>query len=557
MKKLILLFLICLISISYAQENPVYFKAYYPEFIPVNTNFDISIVSRIQYTNADRVIFYILTDDATNLESVLFKNLKINKQVKHQIVTYKKRSEKCYSFYFDLKDTTYDLSRTFQLLLNLSSRTLDNGNISFAIEIEEENDSIVSSISSFDKNGSSLPTIKLNYYTPQSIAGSLLQVEKNGFLKLNFNNKENINNLLLSFWCNPPIFSRSFFNITNSQTNETIINLSSNEFQTITSNEPEGYKLNANQIISKNTWIHFSLFFNTSNKKIEVYANDKILFTIPLELNLNLSNLEFEFVNNEDEKLQIDLLKIWKFENSLEQIFLNKHYNSFQADSSKLLFDLNFDSEISFNNNSNGKTFILKAERTKISKSDAPIFSKAPELNVNIYENYYQLEWKVLDLNSAVRIMVEKSTDGKSYKEIGQVFVSKNKEEIYNFVDAKTLEDNIIYYRICQINNDGSKTYSAQMKIGQGEKKKFILRQNYPNPFNPITTIYVEIIESTEIELSIYNLSGKKISTLHKGTLGAGNHGFKFDGSNLPSGIYLYEIKSPTASVVQKMILAK
>ncbi|MBN1638391.1 MAG: T9SS type A sorting domain-containing protein [Ignavibacteriales bacterium] len=557
MRKLFLLFFLSMFSLITAQQNPVFFRAYCPEFIPVGSTYNISLINRIHLLNADKVVFYILMDDETNLESVLLKNLEIKTAIKYKPTTYKNRNEKCYSIIFDIKDTTIDLSKTFQLLLDVSSRSRTSNKIYFAIELQKGSDTVLVSQSSFDKNGEKLPTIKLNYYLPQTTAGNLLQVEKNGFLKVNFNNGEDVKNLLISFWCKPPIFSKSFFDISNTQTNEIILNLSSNEFQAITSNEPEGFKHITNKIISRNTWTYFLVFFNDENNQIEVFANEEILFTIPFKPNTYLKDLQFNFVNDEDEKLHIDLLKFWKFENSLDNNFANKHYNSYQPDSSKLLLELNFDNNAILNNNSNNKLLNLITERTKITKSDAPIFSKAPELNVNIYENYFQLEWKILDLNNAVRVIVEKSTDGKTYKEIGQVFISKNKEEIYNFPDAKNIEDNIVYYRIYQLNNDGSKTYSQQMKIGLGEKKNFILRQNYPNPFNPITNIYVEILESTEIELSVYSLSGKKIITLQEGTLGTGNHSFQFDGSNLPSGIYLYEIKSPTQSVVQKMILAK
>ena len=107
------------------------------------------------------------------------------------------------------------------------------------------------------------------------------------------------------------------------------------------------------------------------------------------------------------------------------------------------------------------------------------------------------------------------------------------------------------------MNKDGSVVYSPEIKIGNREIQEFKLSQNYPNPFNPITSIYVEVIIPSEFVINVYNLVGNNVAKLFKGYLSEGLHTFEFDGSNLPSGIYFYEIISPNAQSVKKMILAK
>ena len=84
------------------------------------------------------------------------------------------------------------------------------------------------------------------------------------------------------------------------------------------------------------------------------------------------------------------------------------------------------------------------------------------------------------------------------------------------------------------------------------------LYQNYPNPFNPITTIQYSIPEEAEIELKIYNTLGKEVATIVKGNRSAGLYSVKFDGSNLSSGIYMYNLILNNKNVAQeKMILVK
>jgi len=71
--------------------------------------------------------------------------------------------------------------------------------------------------------------------------------------------------------------------------------------------------------------------------------------------------------------------------------------------------------------------------------------------------------------------------------------------------------------------------------------KSYELSQNYPNPFNPLTTINFSLPKSGMTELSIYNVLGQKVATVVKEELEAGDYKFRFDGSNLSSGIYFYK----------------
>jgi hypothetical protein len=85
----------------------------------------------------------------------------------------------------------------------------------------------------------------------------------------------------------------------------------------------------------------------------------------------------------------------------------------------------------------------------------------------------------------------------------------------------------------------------------------FALYQNYPNPFNPVTTIRFTNIKKQNIKLSVYDVSGKLISDLVNSNLGIGSYEIKFDGSNLPSGVYFYKIITDSYTDTKKMILIK
>lgn len=86
----------------------------------------------------------------------------------------------------------------------------------------------------------------------------------------------------------------------------------------------------------------------------------------------------------------------------------------------------------------------------------------------------------------------------------------------------------------------------------------FSLSQNYPNPFNPATTIGYQLAMGSEVELNVYNLLGEKVVALVKKHQPAGTYKVAFNGANLPSGVYLYRLRTENGFIqTKKMILLK
>ncbi len=83
------------------------------------------------------------------------------------------------------------------------------------------------------------------------------------------------------------------------------------------------------------------------------------------------------------------------------------------------------------------------------------------------------------------------------------------------------------------------------------------MSQNYPNPFNPSTTIEYQLPTAGYVNLTVYNILGKKIKTLVDKFTNAGKHNVTFNAPKLPSGIYIYKITAGKFSEVRKMQLIK
>ena len=86
----------------------------------------------------------------------------------------------------------------------------------------------------------------------------------------------------------------------------------------------------------------------------------------------------------------------------------------------------------------------------------------------------------------------------------------------------------------------------------------FRLAQNYPNPFNPVTQIRYELPQAGEATLQIYDLKEHQVADLVREFQGAGQYRVSFDGKDLASGIYLYQLKVDDRIVaIRKMVLLK
>lgn len=85
----------------------------------------------------------------------------------------------------------------------------------------------------------------------------------------------------------------------------------------------------------------------------------------------------------------------------------------------------------------------------------------------------------------------------------------------------------------------------------------YSLEQNYPNPFNPTTRISYTLPEASFVSLKVYDMLGREIATLVNETKSAGKYEVEFNGSELPSGIYLCVLNTDNYQSTRKMLLIK
>ena len=98
---------------------------------------------------------------------------------------------------------------------------------------------------------------------------------------------------------------------------------------------------------------------------------------------------------------------------------------------------------------------------------------------------------------------------------------------------------------------------SVEVIPGSEIPESFSLGQNYPNPFNPSTTIRYGLPSRSPVTLTVFNALGQKVALLQNGEQDAGYHDVKFDGNNLPSGVYFYRLRAGDFVETKRFLLLR
>jgi hypothetical protein len=119
-------------------------------------------------------------------------------------------------------------------------------------------------------------------------------------------------------------------------------------------------------------------------------------------------------------------------------------------------------------------------------------------------------------------------------------------------------QDNIIYF-------DNISFYSNSVGVDNRSEtfpQGFVLEQNFPNPFNPSTTLRYELPEDGLVNVTIYDMMGRQVSTLLSSHQTAGYKSIQWNATNdfgkpVSAGVYLYQIQAGEFVQTKKMVLLK
>jgi hypothetical protein len=173
--------------------------------------------------------------------------------------------------------------------------------------------------------------------------------------------------------------------------------------------------------------------------------------------------------------------------------------------------------------------------------------------------NVVNLSWLTATELNNLGFEIERGSNETDWRTIGFIEGkgTTSEPQQYSYIDKLTgIESTKLYYRLKQIDFDGSFEYSNTIEV-EIAPSVFSLSQNYPNPFNPNTTIKYSIPLSSNVVIKVFNVLGDEVTTLVDEQKQAGTYELTFNAENLSSGVYFYQLKAGTFIETKRMILIK
>ncbi len=177
--------------------------------------------------------------------------------------------------------------------------------------------------------------------------------------------------------------------------------------------------------------------------------------------------------------------------------------------------------------------------------------------------------WTIVDSGLAILPSCFAVSGGDLFAASEGVFLSTNNGDTWKAVDSGLTNTNIISLAVSNDDVYAGTSGSGVWKRPLSEMitsvtppsgnipKSFLLSQNYPNPFNPSTVINYQLPTNGQVALRIFDVLGREVRTLVNERQTAGSHSVIFDGTNLPSGVYFYQLRAGDYAATKKLLLLK
>jgi len=161
--------------------------------------------------------------------------------------------------------------------------------------------------------------------------------------------------------------------------------------------------------------------------------------------------------------------------------------------------------------------------------------------------------------------LLERSTDDLFVENVVSNYLTSS-----SYTDEDLEFNTLYFYRVSYFSTDWSE-YSETIALvlenldisnGNNMPISYKIHQNHPNPFNPVTTIRYDLPEDGLVNITIYDMMGRQISTLVSGQQTAGYNIVQWNATNtfgeaVSAGLYLYTIHAGKFTQTRKMVLLK
>ena len=113
-------------------------------------------------------------------------------------------------------------------------------------------------------------------------------------------------------------------------------------------------------------------------------------------------------------------------------------------------------------------------------------------------------------------------------------------------------------FRLKQVDFDGAFEYSRQVEVTLALSESFELGSAYPNPFHSDASFTLQVRETQDVRVVVYNALGQRVQEVFSGTVQANTpRTITIDGAALPSGMYMYRAEGRTFTATRQIMRVK
>jgi hypothetical protein len=207
-----------------------------------------------------------------------------------------------------------------------------------------------------------------------------------------------------------------------------------------------------------------------------------------------------------------------------------------------------------------GDAIVAQIGLDNITAVTEPVPVELKGFTANISGKKVNLDWSTSTETNNMKFEVQRKYDEIDWSTIGSVKGNGTTTQTHSYSfsdDLNSISSSKIFYRLKQIDFNGSFTFSDEISVTNMIVSLFELEQNYPNPFNPSTSIQYTLGSKQFVSLKVYNVVGKEVAALVNEEKETGYHSIIFNANDFPSGVYFYKISAGSFIQTKKMLLIK
>ena len=185
-------------------------------------------------------------------------------------------------------------------------------------------------------------------------------------------------------------------------------------------------------------------------------------------------------------------------------------------------------------------------------------------LSASFHDGRVTVHWRTVSETNCAGYEVQRSDDESAWHVVGYVAgrgttANEHAYQCDDVLPPKLRQDRMLFYRLRQIDNDGTYDFSPIVEVNTGNTAHTLALHNvYPNPASDRITVQYTLPDAIQARISVYAMAGQEVAAFTGGELsGGGGHILSVSTTHLPPGGYLLELVAADTRLVQQFVVRR